>query len=273
MDENKNTLTKEELEMIEETENFMKEVYADPEIANAPLPEGMRENILKGIREREEKKKNENVVPLTEEDRELIRLGKKYKKQIKLRKYFVIAAVLILGVAFGVTSMGGPEKVFESFKIFSFGRSQSQVNSDEGVEVVESITEDEIYQQLEDKLGFQPVRFIGFPEGVSFLEGCVGDDIQGAQLAYGIKDQAKMVYHIRPNYQISSWGKDIEDNLVEEYDLQVEEITIHVVRYRVENNTERWSAKFEHKDVNYSLLIMDSNQEEVEEILKNLYFS
>ena len=72
-------LTPEEMKLIEETESFMKEVYSDPEIANAQIPESLRANVFREIRAKEENQESERV--LTEEEQELIYLGKKSNHQ------------------------------------------------------------------------------------------------------------------------------------------------------------------------------------------------
>lgn len=276
MDEKRSQLTEEELKLIEETENFMKEVYSDPEVANAPIPPNMRENIFKEIRAREAAKEKqsqeEKVVTLTDEDREYIRLGKKYKKQQKLRKYYVLAAVLILAMAFGVTSMGGPKRVFETFRKKVLGRDRTSISSSEQVKIDNDISEEEIYEKIEEKFGFCPVRINYYPEGVGFLEGIIGEEAQGIHIIYGSKGKVKIAYDIRPNYKESSWGKDIEDELLDEYEMQVHETEIYVKKYKVEEGQLRWLVGFEYQDVSYSMLFMDVTQEEVERTVENLYF-
>ena len=145
-------LSKEEL--VEEAKSIMEEVNGDQKVVDRPLPVNLRKNIDKRIlalKAKEEKAEGERF---SAEERELMRLGKLYKKKRKMRKYFVLAAAVVCALAFGVTSMGGPERVFESFKILTMGREQVQINSDDKVEVVESVSEEEAYQQIEDEFGF-----------------------------------------------------------------------------------------------------------------------
>ena len=107
-------LTKRELELIKETELFMEEVYKDPIAANAEVPPDLRERVFKEIRARQAEKAERAREMLCNEDKELLRLGKLYKKQRKVRKYLVLAAVLVFVVAFGITSIGDAEKIFET---------------------------------------------------------------------------------------------------------------------------------------------------------------
>ena len=43
-------------------------------------------------------------------------------------------------------------------------------------------------------------------------------------------------------------------------------------QYLIEEEQERWLVEFEYQDVSYSMLVMEESQEEVERIVKNLYF-
>ena len=264
-------LTKRELELIKETELFMEEVYKDPIAANAEVPPDLRERVFKEIRARQAEKAERAREMLCNEDKELLRLGKLYKKQRKVRKYLVLAAVLVFVVAFGITSIGDAEKIFERFHWDSLDREQEQVNS-EDIEPIEYITEEKIYQQVEDEFGFLPVKMNYLPENVGLLEAEVDEVIPRVFMLYGEKDDVKISYIIRPNYRESSWGKDIEDELLEESKIMVNDIEISLKKYRIAENMERWLVGFEYKNTSYSIMMMDLNREEVENIINGLYF-
>ena len=209
----------------------------------------------------------------SEEDKELIRLGKIYRKRKKLHRYLVAAAAIVGVLAFGITSMGGPKKVFEKFNWTLAGREQTNVDSDnEDVVQMGDVKEDEVYEQIEDKYGFYPVKPIYRPEGVILLETIIGDEIQGINMLYGKEDEVKLTYVIRPNYKTSSIGKDIEDDFLEEYIEETEHAIIYMRKYLIDDSEERWSIQFEYKEVSYSMLIMDSNDAEVKKIVENLMF-
>ena len=225
MNEPKNKLTEEELKLIEEEELFLKEVYSDPEVATAEPPADLQKKVFAQInaikaakREAElaeEERKAEEA--RRAEEQELIRLGKLYKKRKGYRKYFVLAAVLILAMLFGVTSFGEPKKVFEKVKYGWSQRKQETVDSNhEDVNPTSDLSEEEAYQEIVDKFEFVPVRMHLLPEQTEFLEITISEEIQNINLIYGMDDDAKIIYSIRPNYRTSSFGKDVEDNYIEE---------------------------------------------------------
>lgn len=288
MNESKNKLTEKELKLIEETEAFMDEVYDNPDVADAEPPVDLHDSVFAEIRAREAAKREAELKveklnveeeeakaeKLTAEEKELIYLGRIYKKRRKLQKYMVLAAVLIMALAFGITSIGGPEKVFEMVKYALTGHEQINVDSRNGdVIPVTTMSEEEAYLEIEETFKITPVGLNYLPEDVVFLEVQMGEEIQGIQMFYGIDEEVKIVYFMRPNYRISSFGKDIEDELLEEYSQENEYATIYVRKYLVDKKEERWSVQFEYKGTLYSLLIMDTSKDEVEKIVENLFFS
>ena len=273
MDTKRSQLTEEELKLIEETERFMEEVYSDPEVANAPLPEGMRENIFREIRAKEEERERQKEALLSDEEKEYIRLGKRAKSHQRLHKYYVLAAALILAFAFGITSIGGPQKLFEKVSWMIADREQTNVDSDdERVKEIKDIGVEEIYQKIEEEFGFYPVRVNELPKEVEFLEGNVFGDTNSAHILYGIGEEVCVSYNARANYQTSSWGKDIEDELIEEYTLDIEDVVIGMKKYMVDDGTERVMATFEYQEVSYSLTFSGLEKDEIHQVLTKLYF-
>ena len=209
----------------------------------------------------------------SEEDKELIRLGKIYRKRKKLHRYLVAAAAIVGVLAFGITSMGGPKKVFEKFERNVLGREQIGIDSNDDTKFVDTINEEEVYQAIEDKFGFHPVRVTYLPDEVKFLEASIGEDVQGIHMIYGTDQEANISYHIRPNYRESSWGKDIEDELLKEEYMTVSDVDICLKQYQIDENTERWLVGFEYNNASYSMLIMNLEEAEIEKIVENLFFS
>ena len=213
MENQKNKLTEEEVRLMEEKKHVIQAVNSDPNVANSPLPPNMLDKVYKEIRANEAERAIRAIdaelmkagVPLEEdtdeeeddeeigvaeakadaetifsaEDKELIRLGRIYKKRKKLHRYLVAVAAIVCVLAFGITSMGGPKKVFEKFNWTLAGREQTNVDSDnDDVVQMSDVKEDEVYQEIEDRYGFTPVKPLYRPEGVILLESTIGDEIQ-----------------------------------------------------------------------------------------------
>ena len=282
MENQKNNLAEEEVLLPNMLDKVYKEIRAneaerairaiDAELMKAGVP------LEEDVDEEEEEigaseAKADAGKMFSEEDKELIRLGKIYRKRKKLHRYLVAAAAIIGVLAFGITSMGGPKKAFEKFERNVLGREQSGIDTDDNTKFVETIDEEEVYQEIENKYGFSAVKPVYLPEGITLLETNMRDEIQGIHLIYGTIEEAKISCHIRPNYRESSWGKDIEDELLKEKYMTVSDVNICLKQYQVDEKTERWLVGFEHNNVSYSMLIMDLEEAEVEKIVENLIFS
>lgn len=247
---------------IEEIELFMQEVYSDPDVANAEPPADLHDKVFAEIHARE----------LAKREQEVIRLERVYRKRLRFQKYVAVAAVMVLVLAFGVTSMGGPNRVYEMMKSTLAGREQVTIDSNNISETAD-MSEEEAYQKIEEKFGFVPVGLDYLPKGMGFIEAEFGEEIQSINMIYGREDDVKIVYLIRPNYRVGSHGKDVEDDFVEEYIEENESATIYVRKYLVDGKEERWSVQFEYKGVLYTMSIADISKDEVEKIVKNLFFS
>ena len=270
MNDKSKGLEKQELEFIEQMELFMQEVYENPDVANAGVPPVLRERVFEGIHVREVEKAERARKMLCNEDKELIRLGKLYKKRRKVRKYLVLAAALVCVVAFGITSIGDSEKIFGVLNWDLADREQVNVNS-EDINQMEYVREESVYQKIEDKFGFLPVKLNYLPMDVKFIEGDISEEIQYIYMLYG-REKVNISYQIRPHYRESSWGKDIEDELVEESDILVNGVTIHLKKYRIIDGTERCLIGFEYNNTSYSIMLTELDQEEITKIINGLYF-
>lgn len=270
----KEKLSTEEKEMVDEIESYMKEVDSQPDVAESPLPPELQAKIHRQIETRALAREKTERERMSQEERELIRLGKIYRKRRKARKYVVLAAALVAVLALGITSIGGPEKVFETFERKVLGRERTGVDTDDSNKFVETVSEEEVYQQIEDKFGFWAVRMLYLPEEVEFLKAKIGDEIQGVNIIYGKDGNAKVIYFIRPNYRDGSLGKDIEETDMDEYSMDVDEVHIIIkMHYVEESEEERWLAEFKYQNVQYFLQGIDISKAEFEKIIKNLYFS
>ena len=170
---------KDEEEFVRDAERILKAANADPDIVSAPVPvERMQEHIFCEIRAREAHREEKKEAMLSPQERELIRLGKIYQRRRKVQRYVVLAAALVAVLAIGMTSIGGPEKIFGVFKRDALGREQTQVNSEEGVQQETDWSEDKVYEEIEEKYGFYPVKLHYLPEGTEFQEGTIGNEIQ-----------------------------------------------------------------------------------------------
>ena len=264
----KQFLQKEMDKELEEIDGILEEMNQDPKMRDLVAPEEIHDKLFAQIRESQVEKDR-----LSDDEKELIRLGMVYKKRRKWNKYIVLIAAVVCALAVGVTSMGGPDRVMEKFGRIIGDREQDYMNTDdERTDEIEVVSEAEAYQKIEDEFGFYPVRLDYMPRGMEFEEIIFAEGAQYIYLCYEGKNENAIAYFIYPNYRTGSLGQDVEDELIDEYDKVVKDITISIKEYSIENNqTSRYIISYEYKNIFYTLEINNIEESEVEKIIENLY--
>lgn len=140
---------------------------------------------------------------LSEEDQEALRLGRELQKRRKekeeeksrakkrhhWKRITAAAAVLVLVIGIGTTGVGGPKRIVEMVEGTFGGRDASRVNvSKEETKDTEENKEERIYQEIKDKLDFDPVKIIILPNMMEYEYGEIDEDMQIAQLIYKYGD-------------------------------------------------------------------------------------
>ena len=238
----------------------------------------MKNALDQKIREREmrseDMKRTDAYAKLSEEDQEALRLGREMLKNQSedIRRIVALAAVLILVMAVGMTSIGGPERMLQFMKSSVGGRQVSKVNSSDKNKIIEEEDEEKAYEKIAEEFGIEPVRIIWHPEEMKFEKMLMDTDIQLAELDY-LYNGEKTTFMISASYGETSWGYDEEDEIVKQYSYdKIKGIEIKITEYLTpETETNRYVAEFEFKKLHY-YLSGTMNQSELEKILEKLYF-
>lgn len=255
--------------MQDEAEQILEEVNSDPDLRDVKAPKEIHDRLFAQIRAYEYE---QALKHLSDDDIELLRLGRIYKRRRRWNRYAVLVAALVAVSALGTVSMGHGENFFSVITKMFAGREQTVVDSGE-TEPNTFLAEEEIYEKIEKTYGFKPIKLEYLPAGMSFQEGIIGEQIQEIKLIYGAKDTADVTYIIWPNYRDASFATDIEDKKIQEYQMEVNKVIISIKEYLIEDSGEnRWAVHFEFQNVHYFLRITDMHQDEVEKILNNLRF-
>lgn len=249
----------------------------------------MKNALDQKIREREKRsedtKRTDAYAKLSEEDQEALRLGREMmknqseekkiytirRKKRNIRRIVALAAVLILVMAVGMTSFGGPERMLQFVKSSVGGRQVSKVNSSDKNKIIEEEDEEKAYEKIAEEFGIAPVRLWWYPENMEFENMILDTDIQVAEVDYLYKGK-KIEYFVSASYGEVSWGYDNEDKKIDYYCERVKSTDIEVTEYETpETERNRYVAEFEYKKLHYCLS-GELTKEEMENILKNLYF-
>lgn len=267
--DNTERLIQEELRKEADTIEKDVETNCSDEMVTDEITDEIRSNVNKHI---DKYKKEKLYALLPEEDRKALEIGHKVQRQKKTKKrktYFALAAVLVLTLAIGVTSMGGPERIVQLIKYSLGEREVKKINSGKDIAVSCEEREEEAYQKILDTFGTEPVKITLRPRGMEFTGQNLDRTIQMAEMAYDYKGE-RVVYFINASYKESSWGVDVEDKEIKRQKINIENCNIDTVEYDVDGKS-KFSARFSYKGLEY-LLIGSMEEEDFLYILNNLHF-
>lgn len=266
-------------DLYSEAEAIQKEVDVS---GMEDVPDTLKKEIRLKLQNRIDEYEKERVCAgLSEKDREALMLGRKLleersaskkagrKKRWKL--YVASAAAVLIVLTFGITSVGGAERVASAIEMMIGDRKVVKVNSDKENKVSENAEEENAYQKIKDTFGIEPVKVIKPEKGMKFLQMELDENLQVAEMMYQYNNK-NYWYIISAGYYKSSFGHDVEDKILEEDEIEVDGNKIKLIVYqRKESGEVRCSASFTYRDIKY-FLTGDAKKEDFELILKNLYF-
>lgn len=183
-----------------------------------------------------------------------------------------LAAALVAALGVGVTTFGDKGYVADRVNQFLGGRKSTNIDTErEKKKIVTSDEEEKVFQKIKDEFGIDAVRMDYKPEKMRIIDYTIDKSLLSIDIFYEYDGQV-ISYSIIPSFQNFSYGFDVEDPIVEEYEKNVNDVKIQVTEYRIEESGQmEYSAKFQYKDVEY-ILIGVIEKEEFEKILENLHF-
>lgn len=250
----------------------------------------MKNALDQKIRDREmrseDMKRTDAYTGLSEEDQEALRLGREMlknqseekkiytirRKKRNIRRIVALAAVLILVMAVGMTSFGGPERMLQFVKSSVGGRQVSKVNSSDKNKEIKEEDEEKAYELIAKEFGIQPVKLMWRPKGMKFKKMIMDTDIQVAELNYTYNGK-KVAFVISASYGEVSWGYDNEDTVIDSYIYdKIPNVNMKIKEYETpREGANGFVAEFSHNKL-YYCLSGSMAKEEMEKIIENLYF-
>ena len=200
------------------------------------------------------------------------------KKKVKKRKrhwkvYGIVAIVAVLAMMWSMVSIGGTPFFGKLWTQTIGDRKMTQVDTereDGDKNEVDDYDEFQVYEEIKEKLGVDVVRLKRTSEDMLLVQSDIDESLKRVCLIYENEDGI-IQYQMEIQVENKSYGYDIEDEKIKEFQIEVGGHTIDVSQYQLPNGGKENVAKFVYKDVFYILNgIMD--EEKFKDLLKNLYF-
>ncbi len=262
-------------ELQKEADEIRAIIDNQPELQEMEMPEEVHLSLMNKIKEYEEQKVRD---ALSEEDKEALRIGRKVQEKRnrtkrtrkRIQRLVGVAATVALVIGVGVTSVGGKKLFVDIFEKNFGGGDKTYIESGES-EMVGEITEEQVYEEIKEVLGEEPVSMIYKPENTQFLDFKLDKELQEAILYYSVQDKI-LTFQIVSRYVNSSTGMENSDELLQEYIVELPETNVTVREYSIiETGEKEYTAQFSYKNGEYFLSGI-INKEEFEKIIKNLHF-
>lgn len=271
-------------ELEREAEEIERELQKHPELASLKASDSLKEKIDAEI---EAMERERLISQLSEEDREALLLGREVRKEKEEEKkhrekrrkvgmwkrLVAAAAVVVIVASVGITSVGGPKRVAELVKRSFGGRAQDVGKSvyDEQVLELRDSKEEKAYQEIKDRLGFDPVIIVAISDEMKFKYMEIDECLQTVNMIYELEGM-NISYAMQCPYADDIWAVDVEDTLIEEYTYPLDKANVIVKEYFVDDlKGTRYVGTFEYQNIYYRL-VATMDKESFEKLLDKLHF-
>ena len=195
----------------------------------------------------------------------------RYRKR-KKRIYLLVAAVAVMVLAIGMTSIGGAPFVAKIRKQLVGEREMVKVNSEregEDERLGAESEESKFYQNIRDTFGFEPAMLVYLPSNTSVIDYEINQELKEACMLLECNGEI-LEYQVFMNFINKSVGYSIEDELIEEKSVVVSNTKIDIKCYEIKaSQIIEYVAQFEKENVFY-VINGCIEKEEFEEIINNL---
>lgn len=191
-----------------------------------------------------------------------------HRPRIRLRA--ALAAALVAILALGVGMVGSGKKVYLPVVNQRENGDESTTkvnNSEEGI--AREYDEEEVCQEIEDKLGVYPIGLGYKPKEMELQEYQLNEETKEVILRY-VCEEKQMHIYISKDYAESSINFKIDGTANEIIKMSALRMDVPVYQYKDSNGNTYYQVSFEYLNTYYSISgLMD--EEEFKQILENIY--
>lgn len=235
---------------------------ADPELAAMKMPDDSFDDLMRRIAA--EQKETEPGSVKNEDT-----ASPKKPFHIRKRVLLAVAAAAVLAVAMGVGATGAKLFVPKVENSSKDGEFNTTINNGD-IEEKKDITEEEAYQEIEDKIGIQALRVSDKPDGMKLEKVYIDENMGEAQMEFGLGKHTIVIYE---NKQMdnATFDKNIDGKIVDVIETFYLEEKVEITKIDKENNDYSYSVQIEHGNA-YYYVNSDLELDEFEKIIMGIIF-
>ncbi|HBN55547.1 MAG TPA: hypothetical protein DD414_02125, partial [Lachnospiraceae bacterium] len=187
------------------------------------------------------------------------------KKRLHRRTFVAVALVAVLCIGMGVASSGKKVYIPELFHRERGDEVTTKINNSDAIASQED--EEEICQEIEDKMGVLPVRFGYRPEKMALIKYTINDGENEAVLRYGLGEGELHVY-ISKDYEDATINYQVDGVRLDTAFLMSCGFEVEIFQYEDPYGNTYFVTSFEFLNTYYLVNGM-MEQEEFEKIIEN----
>ncbi len=212
--------------MADEREKLLME---SEELQNVKVPEGMLENIHRELE---------------------IRNGTARKVRIRRRMVIAVAAAAVSCVGFGVIGYGNREYEPEIIEREVGDDTTIKVNNSEAI--ASGYDEEEVCQEIKEKLGMIPVKLGYQPQGMFLANYCIDVETRQAILEYKVDENHVYIY-IGKDFKNSSVNYETDRKELDTLIIDTNRLEIKVFEYEDSLKQPYYISSFKYLNTYYSI--------------------
>lgn len=193
---------------------------------------------------------------------------KEKPKVFRLKKRYIVVLAAALTLLMGMGVVGDRAWIADSSDLERESEVSTKVNNEEKESILKE--EEEIYQEIAEKLGIAPMRLGYKPEGMVLDSYSIAENTGWAYLYYLYNEKVISIQMAKNNIEISSnvqWDGDAKkiEYVQNEYGHGIE-------AYCIDEDNHNYGARISYANGYYDVFGHFSGEEEFLEILNGIYF-
>ena len=200
--------------------------------------------------------------------REAERRRRKSRRGIlRPRTAIIAAALLALLLGVGVVTVGSREYRPEIIEREHGTETTTRINNTEDA-VASAYDEEEVCQEIEEKLGVLAPRLIYKPQGMELSEYWIDEEVGEAVIKYRHESNELKIY-INKNYYDTSANFEMDGAEIESVEIVANGLLVSVYEYMDSKGEQYYQSEFEIYNTYYSIMGM-VEKNEYNKILENI---